>query len=142
MGKHRREHLAVLGGGAETCAHQRADHHRRFGFAAEHIAEFGGLIQNLVETYAHKVDKHQFGNRAHAASGGAHRRAHIGGFGKRRIEQAVAVFAIQTFGGAEHAAPGIFFAIGTEAADDVFTNHNHALITRHFQIDGLVDGLL
>ena len=63
MGEDRIEALAVLGGGPEAGAVMRADHHGRRRLAAEHVAELGRLIEDLVETDAEEVHEHQFGHR-------------------------------------------------------------------------------
>ena len=58
--------------------------------AAEHVAELGGLVEDLVEADAHEVDEHQLGDRAQAGRGGAGRRADEGALGDRRVEHALA----------------------------------------------------
>ena len=45
----------MLGRRAETSAVHRADDERRNSLAAKHVAEFGGLVKDLVEAYAHEV---------------------------------------------------------------------------------------
>ena len=50
MGEDRRQHLRMLRGGAKAGAHHGANDDRRLGLAAEHVAELGRLIENLVET--------------------------------------------------------------------------------------------
>ena len=120
VGEQRRQHLAVLGRGAKAGADHRADHDRGLGLAAEHVLELGGLVEDLVETDAHEVDEHQLGHRAHAAGRRADRRADVGAFAQRRVEQAVAMLGVKPFGDAEHAAPGVELAVAAGAADDVF----------------------
>ena len=121
----RREHLAVLRCRAKTGTDHGADHHRRFGLAAKHVAEFGRLVEDLVKAHAHEVDEHQLGNRAHAAGRSADGRAHVGALGQRGVKQPVAMFGVQALGNAEHAAPGVFFALAAGAAHDVFAHHDH-----------------
>ena len=57
----------MLRGGAEAGAVHGADDERRHRLAAEHVAELGGLVEDLVEADAHEVDEHQLGDRAQAA---------------------------------------------------------------------------
>ncbi len=126
MREQRGEHLAVLGRSTETGTDHGADHHRGFGLAAEHVAELGRLVEDLVKTHPHEVDEHQLGNRAHAASRGANGRTHIGALGQRCVEQAVAMFGVQAFGDTQHTAPGVFFTLAASAAHNVLAHHDHA----------------
>ena len=70
----------MLGGCTEAGTNHRADDDRRFGLAAEHVSKLRGLVQNLIEANAHEIQKHQFRDGAHAAGGGADRRADIRAF--------------------------------------------------------------
>ena len=142
VGEDRGEHLRMLGGRAEPGPDHGADDHRRLGLAAEHVFEFGGLIENLVEADAHEVDEHQFGDRTHAAGGGADRGAHIGRFRQRRIHQSLTVLGVETLGNTEHAAPGICLAVAASASDNVFPHQNDSRVSAHFEINRLVDGIL
>ena len=81
MREQRCQHLAVLGGGAKAGADHGADHNRRLGLAAKHVAELGRLVEDLVEANAHEVDEHQLGNRAHAAGRSADCGANVGALG-------------------------------------------------------------
>src|SRR5262249_59727176 len=69
----------VLPGGPETRSDHGADHqwHRRF--AAEHVAEFGSLVEDLVHTDPEEVHEHQLGDRPEARGRGAYSRADEGG---------------------------------------------------------------
>ena len=75
--EHRGEHLRVLGRRAQAGAVHGADHQRRGGLAAEHIAELGRLVEQLVEAAADKVDEHQFAHGAHATGSSANGHAHV-----------------------------------------------------------------
>ncbi len=132
----------MLGGGAETGADHGADHYRGFRLAPEHVAEFCRLIKDLVETDAHEVNEHQFGNGPQPAGGGADRRADKGGFAYRRIQEPVAVFGVQPLGDAKNPAPGVVLAVGMKAADNIFPHHNHRLVTGHFLVQCFMDGFL
>ena len=124
---------------AETRAAHGADHHGRFRLAAEHIAELGRLVVDLIEADAHKVDEHQFRDRAQAAGRGPDRRAHIGAFRQRCVQHLPGVLVVEPLGHAERAAPGVFFAARAGPAGDVFAHHNDRAVTGHFLIDRFVD---
>ena len=66
----------MLGGGVQAGADHGTDHQRGDRLAAEHVAELGGLVEDLVQAATGEVDEHQFAHRAHAA-GGADRGADI-----------------------------------------------------------------
>ena len=70
----------MLAGRAEARAVHRADHHRGHGIAAEHVAKFGGLIEDLVQADAHEVDEHQLGDRTQPGGGRADCSADVGAF--------------------------------------------------------------
>ena len=65
-GEQRMQGLAVLRAAAQARADRGADHHRGLGLAAEHVAELGGLVVDLVEADADEVDEHDLGHRPHA----------------------------------------------------------------------------
>ena len=67
------EHLASAAPQPEPGADHRPNHDRRLRLAAEHVAELGRLVEDLVEAHAHEVDEHQLGHRAEAAGRGADR---------------------------------------------------------------------
>ena len=135
----RGQHLAVLRRRAETRAAHGPDHHRRLCLAAEHIAELGRLVVDLVEADAHEIDEHQFRDRAQAAGRGPDRGAHIGAFRQRRVDHLPGVLVVEPLRDAEHAAPGVFLAARAGPAGDVFAEHNHRAVTGHFLIDRFVD---
>jgi hypothetical protein len=59
VGEERVERLAVLAGRPRAGAEGGAQHHGGDRLAAEHVSEFGGLVEDLVEADAHEVDEHQ-----------------------------------------------------------------------------------
>lgn len=95
---HRGEHLRMLGRGTQAGAVHGAHHQRRGGLAAEHVAELSGLVEQLVEAAADKVDEHQLAHRAHAPGGGAHGHAHVTDFRQRRIQHALGELRVQALG--------------------------------------------
>ena len=136
------EALRVLRRRAETGAVHGADDHRGHRLAAEHVAELGGLIEDLVETDAHEIDEHQVGDRPQPGRGGADRSADEGQFGDWRVEHPLASeLRHQALGDAERAAPRVLLAGRAGAAGDVLAHHDHARIALHFLTDRLVDGL-
>jgi len=60
----RRQRLQVLRRCAKPGADHRPDDDWGLGLASKHVAELGGLVEDLVEADAHEVDEHQFGDRA------------------------------------------------------------------------------
>src|SRR5260221_13808285 len=124
--------------GPKAAADHGADDDRRLSLAAEHVFELGGLVEYLIEAYAHEVDEHQIGHLAHAAGGGSNRGPDIGGFGERRIEQPVAIFRIEPLGDAENPAPGVLVAVPAHAAHDILTHHEYRRIARHLLIERFV----
>ena len=77
------QHLAVLRRGPEPGADHGPDGDRCFGLAAEHVAELGRLIEDLVETDAQEIHEHQLGHRPQSGSGGTHGGADEGATGDR-----------------------------------------------------------
>ncbi len=142
VGEHRVEALAVLAGGTETRAVHGADHHGCSRLAAEHVAEFGGLVENLVEADTHEINEHQVGDGAEASRGGAGGSAYERAFGDGCVQDAVAAeFGEQALGDAEGAAPGVVLTGGAGTPGDVFAHQHHCRIAVHFVTQGFVDGL-
>ena len=54
----------MLGGGAAAGADHCADHQRRLGLAAKHVAELGRLVEDLVKADAEEIGEHQLGDRS------------------------------------------------------------------------------
>ena len=79
---------------AKARAVHGADHQRGLGLAAEHIAKFRRLIEDLIEAHAHEVDEHQLADRAQPRS----RRADCGTdearFADRGVHDAITIFAV------------------------------------------------
>ena len=80
----------MLRGRAEAGAVHRAHDQGRGRLAAEHVAELGRLVEDLVEADAEEVDEHQLGDRPQAGRRGARRRADEGALGDRRVEHPLA----------------------------------------------------
>ena len=107
----------MLAGRPEPRPVHGPDHDGRDRLAAEHVAELGRLIEDLVETDAQEVHEHQFGHRPQPGRSGAYGGADEGAFGDRRIQHPVtAEFRHQPLGDAQHAAPGVVVAGSAHAA--------------------------
>ena len=61
----------MLGGDSAPGASLGPHDHRHFGSAAEHIAVFGGGVDELIHCDGKKVTIHHFGHRPHSRHGGA-----------------------------------------------------------------------
>ena len=132
----------MLGGGAEAGAVHRAHDQGRGRLAAEHVAELGGLVEDLVEADAEEVDEHQLGHRPQAGGGGARRGADEGALGDRRVEHPVAAeLRHQALGDAERSAPGVVLAGCAHAAGDVLAHDDHPRVALHLLAQRLVDRL-
>src|SRR5215207_6920820 len=131
----------MLGGSAETGPYHGADHHWRFRLADEHISELGSLVVDLVETNAHEIEKHELRDRPHAASSSPDSCADIGRLRERCVEKLAAMLGMKPLGHPEDTAPGILFALGTGAADDILAHYDHRWIAGHFLVKRFVDRL-
>src|SRR5207248_2011138 len=110
----------MLRGGAAASADHRADDHRRLRLAAEHVAELGGLVEDLVEADAEKIAEHQFGDGAQAGNGGAGGGAHDRRFGDRGVDDpSLAELADEALGDTEDAAIGVALALAGGAAAEI-----------------------
>ena len=122
----------MLRRGAAPGADHRADHQRRLRLAAEHVAELGGLVEDLVEADAEEIAEHQFGDRPQAGDRGAGGGAHDRRFGDRRVDDPrLAELAEQPLGDAEHAAIGVALALAAGAAGDILADHDDARVAAH-----------
>ena len=144
MGEQRVEHLRMLGRGPVAPAAQRADHQRHLRLAAEHVAQLGALIQNLVETDAHEADEHHFGDRPQAGHRGPDRGADEARLADRGIDHALATELLDhALGDAQHPAPG-FVALqvfDAGATGHVLAHQHDVRVAAHLHAHGLVQGL-
>ncbi len=125
--------LRVLRRGAAAGADHRADDERGLGFAAEHVAELGGLVVNLVEADAEEIREHQLGDRAQPGDRGAGGSAHDRRLGDRRVDDpGLAEFTKEPLGHAEDSAIGI---------GDILADHDDARVAAHFLSQRLVERL-
>ena len=67
MGQNRVINCRVLGGGPETRTDHGPDGDRNLNLAAEHVAQLGSLIEQLIQTHTHESDKHQLRHWASAS---------------------------------------------------------------------------
>src|SRR4029453_10285347 len=110
--------------------------------AAEHVAQLGPLVEDLVEADPHEVAKHQLGDRAQARAGGADGRADERRLADRGVQHPARVLVVQALGHPEHAAPGVELATGPLPAGDVLAEQHHRGVAGHLLVEGLVDRLL
>src|SRR5438067_13726258 len=107
----------MLRGGAAASADHRADDHRRLRLAAEHVAELGGLVEDLVEADAEKVAEHQFGDGPQPGHRRAGRGAHDRAFGDRRVDDPrFAELAEEPLRYPEHPAIGVALTLAAGPA--------------------------
>ena len=142
MGENGIQTLRMLRGSAETGAVHGAHDQRRHRLASKHVAELGGLVENLIETNSHEIDEHQLHDRPQPGGGGANGSPHEGRFGDRRIHHAVAELVPQSLGDSEHPAPGIHRTIRAASAGDVLAHYDDGRIALHLLCQRFVDGLL
>ena len=134
--------LAMLRGGVEPAAALHADHQRHLGLAAQHVAQLGRLVHDLIEAHAGEIAEHQFRDGPHAGDRGAGRGADIGGFADRGVDHAAgAELPQQSFGDAHHAAPGILLAVAARSSGNILSDQKDIGIAAHFLAQSLVDRL-
>ena len=105
MREQRLRALAVRLPAVDAAAARHADDHRRGEVAGRAVAQPRGLGDDLVRRRVEVVGELDLHHRPQAVGGHADRGADDAAFGDRRIEHAVlAVFGLQAFGAAEHAA--------------------------------------
>ena len=127
---------------APICVRMTKGHVR---LAAEHVAQLGALIENLVHAAAEEVDEHQLGNRAQTSRSRADRCADEPGFGNGGVEHAVAAeFLHQSLGDAHRATPGVLIdqVVDGRAAGDVFSEEDDIRVLAHCNPERFVDGAL
>ena len=132
----------VLRGGIDPGPDHRPDHQRALGLAAEHVAQLGALVEDLVHAAAEEVDKHQLGDRAQPGRGRADCRADESGLGNRRVQDAVATELLdQALGDAHRTAPGVVVdqVIDLRAAGDIFAHQDDARVLAHRHAHRFVD---
>ncbi len=132
----------MLRRGAAPGADHCADDERRLGLAAEHVAELGRLIEDLVEADAEKIAEHQLGDRAQPGDRGAGGGSHDRRFGDRGVDDpALAEFAKEPFRHAEHTAIGVALPLRAGAPCDVLADHDNARVAAHFLREPFVERL-
>ena len=133
MGEDRIQRLAVLRARAGAGAVGGADDQRRGRAAAEHVAEFGRLIHDLVQADAEEIDEHDFRHRPQPGHRGPCGRADEPALADGRVQHAFgAEPPQQPLGHAEGAAPGILLARCAGPPGHVLAQHDDPRIARHF----------
>ena len=77
----RRELSSATGG--------HADDERNAELAARHVAQRGGIVDDLIQGEQAEVDRHHLHDRPHAADGCADARTDEGRLGERRVAHAL-----------------------------------------------------
>jgi hypothetical protein len=110
------------------------------GLSAEHVAELGGLVHDLVEADADEVHEHDLDHGAQPRQRRPRGGAHEGAFRDGRVEHAVRPELVQEpLGDAKGAAPGVLLGIATLAAGDVLAEDHHAGVGGHLLMERLVE---
>ena len=132
----------MLRGGAKPGAELRSDDQRRLDPAAEHVAQLGRLVHDLVEADPEEIIEHQFRHRPQPGDRGPGGRADERRLADRCVQNPVrAILSEQALGDAHHAAPGVLLPAGFLAAGNILADQHDARIARHLVIDCFVDGL-
>ncbi len=98
-----------------ACPHRETHDGGAARLAAEHVAELGHLVEDLVHADADEIGEHQFGHRPQPGKRRAAGSADDGRLGNRRIDHALgAELRQQALGHAEDAAGR--FALAGRAA--------------------------
>ncbi len=114
--------LRVLGGQLVAGAVRGADHQRAAHLAAEHRADLGRVVDDLVHRDEQEVDRHDLDDRPLAE----HRRADAGAdealLGDRRVAHAVGAELVEQPGG---------HLVGAVEDADLLAHHEDAVVARH-----------
>ena len=121
--------LRVEGAAVDVSAAGAAQDERR-GRAPE-VVRLGDHVADLVEGAADEVHELKFGDRAHAGERRAESRAHDGGFGDGRVDDALGAEAVDE-------SVGDFERAAVDA--DVFAEAEDGRVALHFFPDSLADG--
>src|SRR5215218_6626496 len=98
----------VLTGGADTCADLGTNRDRTLCLSAEHVPEFGALVEDLIHAAAEEVDEHQLGHWSQASRGRPDSGPDETCLGDRGVKNPVAAeFLDETLGDAHRPAPGV-----------------------------------
>src|SRR2546428_486315 len=137
-------HAGMLTCRAHTCADHRADDQRTACLAAEHIAQLGALVEDLIEADAEEVDKHQFCYWTQTGGSRADCRSNVACLGNGGVEHTIAPeFLYQSLGDAKDTTPCIFTlkVDDTSPTCDILTHQNNTRIAAHLQPHCFVDRL-
>src|SRR5215213_8191459 len=135
----------MLTAGADAGADLGANSDGALCLPAEHVAEFGTLIEDLIHAAAEEVDEHEFGNRSQTSSGRPDGGADETRLGDRGIQDPVATELLdETLCDAHWPAPGIIVheVIDHGTARDVLAQENDGWILAHRDLQCLMNRLL
>ncbi len=129
----------MLACGTESGAVHRANHQRHRRPATEHVPQFGGLVENLIEAYAHKVNEHQFRHGSQSGRRCPHRRTDKSAFANRRIPHALLTeLGNESLGHSQHATPCVLLARSSHPAGHVLAHDDDSRIAAHLETQCLV----
>ncbi len=121
--------LGMLGGQLVGRAAGAANDHGYRQLPAGHVADFGGVVDDLIQCQYAEVKGHQFDDRPQAGHSSADRQPGKSGFGNRGIENPLcSEFLYEPFADLE----------GALVVPDLFADQKHAGIALHFLAHGLV----
>ncbi len=130
------EALRVLGRELRAAAARRADDQRAARLAAEHVADLGRVVDDLVEGVEREVHGHDLHDRPRAGHRRADRGADEALLGDRRVAHAVGAELLHQAGGD---------AVGAVEEPDLLAHHEHALVALELLpqrlVERLADGL-
>ena len=113
------EAVRMLRGELPPGTGRHADHERDAELAARHMADGGGVIDDLVEREQAEVDGHHFDDRQHAVQRRADARADERRLGQRRVAYALL---------AEFRQQSLAHGVAAAVAPDVLAHEEHALV--------------
>ena len=127
--EHRIDGFGVLRRRVGAGADARHNGQRHFDFAAEHVVNLGGVVQNLVAAHAEEAHIHQVDHRPQSRRRRAHAGAHEAGFRDGRIADARRPeIADQSLCQAHRAAPSVLELLALAAAGDVLAHDDYRRI--------------
>src|SRR5215472_13451070 len=123
MQKVRLQALAVLGAQLMAPALRGTNHQRHLGLAAEHVVDFGRVVDDLIHREQAEIYGHQLDYRLESAHRGANPCAHYREFRNRSVPHPfLAVHGQQSVGDLE----------GTAEVADFLAHDKHALVAVEF----------
>ena len=111
--------MGMLGGELPAGTGGHPDDHRHIELTARHVPDRGGVVDDLIERQQAEIDRHDLDDRPHAAERRTDTGADEGGFGKRRVADAVGAELVQQ-------APA--HRVAAAIAPDILAHQKDALV--------------